>query len=301
MTDVNMSDAPETPEITNEVVENAPEQVKQEGTAEIKPEQTKDEAKAEAVRKFKLKYEDTEEEVTEEELIQRAQKARGSEKKFQEAAHMRKQAEQLINLLKQDPMKVLSNPTLGHDVKKLMTDYLAKQIEEDMMDPKEKELRDLRQQIKEREDIEKAAKQEEEQKRLQEATQKYMADIQKDIVTALNDSGLPRSETTIKRTAYYLDQAIQKGHKNATAKDVIPLVKEAYLNDIKELFGSSNADVLVQLLGEENVGKIRKFDLERLQKKNEPKKTEPVKKDSQKKDQPRDPNFIRKMLREKDF
>lgn len=297
MTDVNMSDAPEA----NEPVENEAQPVVEgQPKPEVKAEPTKAEAKAEAIRKFKLKYEDSEEEVTEEELILRAQKQRGSEKKYQEAAHMRKQAEQLVNLLKQDPMKVLSNPTLGHDVKKLMTEYLAKQIEEDLMDPKEKELRDLRQQIKEREDMEKEQKQAEEQKRLQEATQKYMQDIQKDIVTALNDSGLPRSEKTIKRTAYYLDQALQKGHKNVTAKDVIPLVKEEYLNDMKELFGTSNADTLVQLLGEENVGKIRKFDLERLQKKNEPKKTETPKKEKQK-EQPRDPNFIRKMLREKDF
>jgi len=52
-------------------------------------------------------------EVSENELLSGYQRAKAAQKRFDEAAKMRKQNEQFINLLKKDPVKVLSHPILG--------------------------------------------------------------------------------------------------------------------------------------------------------------------------------------------
>ena len=47
-----------------------------------------------------------------------------------------------------------------------------------------------------------------------------------------------------------MTQAIENGYENATAKDLVGLVREDYMNDIKELFGQADEDTLLSMLGD---------------------------------------------------
>jgi len=82
------------------------------GTAESKADasnaQSASEHRADEIRKWKLKGKQGEVEMTESELLRRAQLGLGADETFQEASKMRKSAEALFDALKKDPIAVVT-------------------------------------------------------------------------------------------------------------------------------------------------------------------------------------------------
>lgn len=219
---------------------------------------------AEAIaKKYKVKVNDVEEEVSEEDLVAGYQTRKASDAKFQEAAGLRKQAEQFVHLLKTDPVKLLTHPALGHDMRKLAEEYLGKQLQEELMDPKDKEIRDIKAKLAEHEEIKKAAEKEEQDKQANVVKEKYIGDYTKDIVSALEASGLPKSEVSVRRMAYYIYAGLKHG-VNLPATNAAELVKQDYIKEQQALYGALDGDILLQLLGPEIAKKIRKYDVEKL-------------------------------------
>lgn len=234
--------------------------------------QPQESAMAAAERKFKVKINGAEQEVSEKELLEGYQTRKAADEKFREAAMTRKQAEDFINLLKKDPAKVLTDPRLGIDARKWAEEYLLKQLEDEMLDPKEKELRQYKKQLEEIENEKKAAKEEQEKTRTAELTAKYTEDFTKDITSALSTSGLPKTEHTVKRMAYYMHQGLKRG-MDLKAGDVVDLVKNDYINEQKSLYSSMDGESLLSILGPEIADKIRKHDLSKLRNPNSGLKT----------------------------
>lgn len=217
----------------------------------------------EAMKKYKVKIEGEEIEVDESELISGYQLRKASDKKFQEAAMYKKQAEEFVKLLKTDPIKVLKDPRLGHDLRKLAEDYLIQELNEEMMDPKEKELRDAKAKLQAFEEEKRRIQEEEQTRQQEELKQKYAQDYVQSFTKALDQSGLPRTEHTVKRMAYYMHQAVKRG-LSLQPTDVVDLVKQDYINEQKALYSNLDGDTLLQILGEDIAGKIRKSDIQRL-------------------------------------
>lgn len=219
---------------------------------------------AEAVaQKYKVKVDGAEMEVDLQELLTGYQTRKSSDKAFREASMLRKQSEEFIHLLKTNPAKVLTDPRIGHDMRKLAEEYLAAQLEDEMMDPKDRELRDAKKQLQEIEEEKKRKAAEEEESRKTELRQKYAADYQSQILNALDKSGLPKSELTVKRMAYYLQQGLKRGY-SLEAMDVVDLVRQDYISEQKALFGGLDGDALLSILGSDVADKIRKHDIAKL-------------------------------------
>lgn len=220
-------------------------------------------AEQDGKRMFKVKVNGEEVEVDEDELKAGYQTRKASDEKFREAAMSKKQAEEFIHLLRTNPKKVLSNPDLGIDVRKFAEEFLVEQMEEEMMDPKDRELRDAKRQLEEIENEKKRIKEEEESKQAAQLKEKYSQEYQTSIVEALQTSGLPKSEHTVKRMAYYMHQGLKRG-MNLGAKDVVSLVKQDYIDEQKALYSNLDGDMLVQLLGSDVADKIRKYDVSKV-------------------------------------
>jgi len=211
-------------------------------------------------RKFKVKVNGIDQEVDEAELLSGYQTRKASDEKFREAAMSRKQAEEFIGLLRTNPMKVLNDPNLGLNFRELAEKFLVEQMEEEMLDPRDRELRDAKRQLAEIEDAKRQAKKSEEDQANEELKAKFTNDYTNQIVEALASSGLPKTEHTVKRMAYYMHQGVQRGY-DLTASDVASLVKEDYIQEQKSLYGSLDGDMLIQLLGADVANKIRKHDV----------------------------------------
>lgn len=265
---------------------------------------------APASKKYTLQFgENDKEEVDEETLLKYAQKARGADKTFQSAAAQRKEVEGILSLLKENPAKVVLNKALGHDpksvigglikqaiedgydvkeIKALVADQMYEWIQEENLDPKERENRELKKKLETFESQKKQAEETQKKEVFEKMTQEAYQKFDTDITEVLKTSGLPKSSYTVKRMAYYLDQAYKLKQEYAAqgtemrdpkASDVVAYVRKDYEDSLKEMYGQADVDTLMQLLGEENVAKIRKHDVEKF-KKQAPAASAPKKSDS---------------------
>lgn len=218
---------------------------------------------AAAARKLKLILDGKEQELPEEEVVKLAQKAKGAEQRFEQAAKIKKHAEQLIDLLKRDPRAVLMHPSLGHDVRKLAEGWLGEILNLEKMTPEQREAHDNKEKIKkfeaEKQDQERTAT----EKRREQLQEHYRGELEKDIIGALDTAKLPKSPSTIKRMAYYLHEGLVRGIP-VKAADVVELVKQDYMNEFKELFGGTDAEIMANIIGDDGMKKIREHDLARL-------------------------------------
>lgn len=221
------------------------------------------EAQPTDIKKYKVKIDGEELEVDEAELLAGYQTRKAADKKFQEAAMTRKQAEEFISLLKTDPVKVLSHPGLGVDFRQLAEQYLVQQLEEEMLDPRDRELKKYKAMVEEQETLKKQELERQQAEQAEQLRQRYTEDYTNQIVTALQTSGLPKTERTVKAMAQYMHLGLQHG-VDLKAAEVVELVKQDYINAQKELFGALDGDTLLSILGEDVANKIRKSDVKRL-------------------------------------
>lgn len=221
------------------------------------------EAKAEAKRKLKVKIDGEMHEVDEDEVISDYGKGKAADKKFQEAAALRKEAVAFIEALKKDPISVLTNPKLGVNMREVAESYLLAQLEDEMMDPRDKELRDLKKEKMTREQMEAEAKRQAEEAEIQALTDNYRAEYEKSFQACLEASGLPKTPHTVKRLAFYMNEGMKRG-MDLKPDDVVGLVKDEYIEEQKSLFSGLDGENLLKLLGDDLAKKIRKYDTSRV-------------------------------------
>ena len=200
------------------------------------------------LKKFKLKIdnEEVDDEIDledEKELIKRLQLAKVAPKRMEQYAKLSKEYNQiqeevgtLVEMLMNEPHKVLTDPRLNIDRKKLVEQLMAIDAEEASKTPEQKEIETLQSELKKfKEDNEKTQKQkqdEEVNKKVANQAKKY----EDDMIKAIETEGLPRSKYFIRRMAAFMDTAL-KNKVNLEMKDIAPLVKEEALKDIRELVG----------------------------------------------------------------
>ena len=233
-------------------------------------EQKQEEVQKELIRQLKLKVDGKEEvmdlpfEVDEKQaewLANKIQPTRAAQKRFQEIAAERKRVNTALQRVQTDPADALK--TLGVDPQKFAQQYMEQILKEQDMTEEEKRIAaaerrvaELEAEKQQREAILKKEKEEAEyQAHLKESTAK--------ISKALESSDLPKSAATQRKMAEYMMMNAQNG-LDLPMSSIVELVKEDYLNDIKEMFGSASGEQLIKIFGEDVASKIRKTDLERL-------------------------------------
>jgi len=136
-------------------------------------------------------------------------------------------------------------------------------LEDEVMDPKDKELRDLRKDKATREEEAATAKKEAEEEEMVKLSGEYRDQYEKSFQTCLEASGLPKTPHTVKRLAFYMHEGVKRG-LDLKPEDVVVFVKEEYLEEQKSLFSSLDGENLLKFLGEDLAKKIRKYDTGRV-------------------------------------
>lgn len=243
-------------------------------------------------KKFKLKVDgqELEEEIDlndEDTLKRHLQMSKAAQKRMSEAAQIRRQAEEMIGMFKGDLKSVLKqSDKFGkspEQIRKEMEEYFAEVIEEEMLSPDQKKVREADKIIREHEEKTKREAQEKEAEVRTKLEQQYAQDYDRKITEALATSGLPKTPKTVKRMSALMYQNLNLG-LDLDPKDLVQIVREDYLSEIKELFGSTDGDTLLKLLGDDVANKIRKSDLARLKAPRSPQTPPPP---PPKEDQPR--------------
>lgn len=224
----------------------------------------------EALKKYKVKVDDKEVEVDENELLAGYQMRKASQKRFEEAARLKKEAEQKMEYIKKNPAKALED--LGFDVEKLASDYLLERIEEKELTPEQRKLKEYEKKLRDYEEKERSIKEAQEREEAARLASKYEEDYSKKIKDALSTSGLPQTPYTIKRMAQIMIHALEEGYE-LSPQDAVGIVREDYLSDIKELVGQADGNTLLSLLGKDVADKIRKTELAKVKAKTPPSPT----------------------------
>lgn len=243
--------------LVKEAAKEAAKKVTPKDSTEVK------EAVAEAIRRHKVKVDGEELEVDEEELKRGYSHQKAANKILQEGKMARKQAEEFISMMK-DPNKFYETAQkLGHDPRKLAEEYLARQLEDEMMDPRDKELRDAKARLKQIEDLDRQQKEALERQRSEALKAKYAKDYTEQFTKALQDSQLPPTKAMVAEMAKYIHRSAKIGFQ-MTAMEAAQLVKEDLHLILKRVTGEADGDTLVRLLGDELANKVRKYDTDKL-------------------------------------
>lgn len=184
--------------------------------------------------------------------------------KNREASITKKTMEEAFKKLYEQPkdtLKLLFQQDPGR-LKATLEEMLLEEIEDEMLP---EDTRNLKKAQKELEDYKRLIQEQEEVKRqaeLEALEQHYTQEIEGEIIQAIEGSGVPKTPATVRRIAHYLLQGANRGY-DLKPKDVIKLVKEDYEIEIKEMFGSADAAMIAQLLGE---GKMKELSKAQIQK-----------------------------------
>lgn len=210
------------------------------------------------IRKLKLILDGKNLELPESEVIRLAQKGIGADKRFGEAAVLRKQAEEI---LKADPIEFFKRA--GKDGRQWAENFLLEQIKLEQMSPEQKEAHDNKMKLQQMENERKlqtanAAKQEQEAERIG-FVKKYDAIF----TEALGKVSLPKTAYTVKRMAE-LQATNLKNKLNLDADQLAKVVREDYMAERTQLYGGMEGEQLLEMVGTDIVKKIQKALIAKL-------------------------------------
>lgn len=225
--------------------------------------QTKEEPKN-IPEKVLVKIDGEEKEVTLEDLKRDYQKFQSANQRYEEAKHLRKQSEKLIEIMKTNPFDVLEK--MGLDVEALAEERLLRKIQFEQMTDEQKEAYLAKEKLKSYEQMEQERKAQEEFHRLEQVKQHYKANFEREIIEAIETNELPRDSQTASKIIGYMQKVIAN-KLPLTVQDIIPLVKddlkreeENFLNKYKQ----RDLDSLLASLGEDTVKAIQRKSIEKL-------------------------------------
>lgn len=252
MSDENTSLAPEA--VVDSVESPKPAESVEEIAAKVEsgaPLSKKEEKK---LKEYKLKVDGKEKSIkldlsNDEEITKYLQKAEASDKKFAEAAEVRKAAISFIDELKKNPRKVLSDPNIGVDLKKFAEEIMNEALQEMEKSPEQREHDKLKKEledIKKQRDDEKKSSDEKEFTRLQVEHERQ---LETEITAALDVGGLPKTPRTVKAMAEMMMIALQNGI-DLSPQEIAPIVKNTTMGEFKDIVNSLSDDQLEDFMGD---------------------------------------------------
>lgn len=223
-------------------------------------------AAAEAKRKLKIDNE----EVDEDEVIKTYRDRKGHQKvanqKFQEGLKLRKQSEEFITAMNDPSRLVETLQKMGwkdQQIRTVAEQYLASVLENEMMDPKEKEFRTTKQKLEAFEKKEKLQKEAEEQQHQEALKAKFAKQYETEFIEALKTSGLPPTKDAVGEMAKYIARAA-KIKMPMTALEAAKLVQQDLEARDRHRFQNLDPETIVKIVGEDGLKRIRDFDVSRI-------------------------------------
>lgn len=262
-----------TPKASEAALPNAPAQLggTQPAGQNAAPKSAAPGTPASSKKKYNLKVDGREESLefdpnNEEEVRKHLQMSRVAQKRMQQFSEYEGNVKNLFELLKNDPIKVLTDPRLGIDEatrKKMAEMIINNEIEELQKSP---EQRDKERMTREYEQLKKAHEQEKEARQQQETQRiqtQYAQQLDVEISDAIEKNSLPKTSRTVKYFAEAMMFCVQNGI-DLTAKDLGPLIKKQTLNDFREIIGSLPDDSLEDFIGKDTASRLRKRSIAKI-------------------------------------
>lgn len=219
---------------------------------------------AQTQRMLKVKLDGKEIDVPESEVLAGYQQGKVANQRFQEAAALKKQADEILAFGKANPKEFLAK--MGMNVRQWAEEYLIKELEVEAMSPEQKKARENEDELRKYKENEKKDAERKKQAEIDGLTNQKRQEFDVMFTQALTESGLPKTPFTVKRMAELQLINIKK-KLELNAQQLAKLVKEDYAAEHKSLFGALDGDQLIEALGPELVKKLSKAQIAKLKSK----------------------------------
>jgi hypothetical protein len=189
--------------------------------------------------KIKVKVDGQDLEVSQEDLVRDYQMRQASQKRFQEAAQLKQEAQQQMEALKfarENPIEFFR--ATGVNAKEFAEKVLLQELEESMLSPEEKELRELRNyksKLEQQEQQRLTLQQEQQRLALEEQTAQ---EIENEILEVLTASNLKPTPRNIAKCAEYLLASLDEKGNRMHAKDAFQRVQTNTRKEVAEHIAS---------------------------------------------------------------
>jgi len=219
-------------------------------------------------RKFQLKIDGEEKEIDidEEDLPRYIQKGLAAEKKFNEAARLRKEAELKIARIKQNTWEVIKEQGLDPD--ELSEKYIIEKYEKSNMTPEQRKLYEMEQQNRELMKFKEAYEQEKAAREYDSKVQQYSARYEQELQDVLATGELPNTTASMNLLVQAFQERLEQledpdARDHVTLKDVVQDVKKYYQEELRAALSYFAKDpiALEKMLGPDLFKQLREIDL----------------------------------------
>lgn len=168
-----------------------------------------------------------------------------------------------VEELKKNPRKVLMDPTIGVDIKKMAAEIIEEEIANSQKSPEQLKAEKLENELKElksqREKEKEEAKTRDFERIQQESFERY--DLL--IGQALEKSDLPKSPYVVKKMADYMMLGLQNG-MDINPADVLPVIRDEIQDELKQMFSVMPEDVIEAIIGKDVFTRVRKKNIAKV-------------------------------------
>ena len=226
-------------------------------------------AEARRIRELKLKVHG--EEITEElpfeieenpevveYLTKQLQLSKAAQRAMQENSTFKSQVNQFVKDLKSNTKAKLVE--LGIDPKEFAAQVIEEEIKKAQMSPEQLKQMEMEQELNRLREESRLKEEQFNQRELERLREIEFEKIDAQMSTALENSDLPKQPRVVRRIAEYMLIGANNGI-NLTPEDVLPLVREEFLTELKEILNVLPEDKAEEFIGKEVLNRFRKKNI----------------------------------------
>lgn len=191
------------------------------------------------------------------------QLAKMSQKRAQQTSEMETAVNEFMEMLKTNPRAILTDPSIGLDLKKFATEIIEEEIERAKKSPEQLEKEEMQAELKRLKEERENEKKDADKQALDLKTQQQVEYYDNMISDAIKKSDLPQSELVVQKMATYMLTAL-KNKITITAEELVPIVQEEIFSDLQALIKALGPEKAEKFIGKEILGEIRKKNVAKV-------------------------------------
>lgn len=202
---------------------------------------------------FKLKVNGKEQEVTLDKLLVMAQKGTAADERFNEAAKLRKEAEEIVSTAKTEKSAIKTLMKAGYskeEARSIVEAELRSEYEWEDLPEDEKRRRETEKELERYKKQEQEKKEAEERSKIEEEDREFAAQLEREMASALEGSWLPRNEIYGKAAFNYLAAAARRGY-DLSPSDAVKLVESDFVETNRAAVKGMTLEQALKIFGED--------------------------------------------------
>lgn len=191
-------------------------------------------------------------------LTKNLQLGKAAQKAMQEKASYEQQVKHFFQGMKSNTKEYLAQ--LGIDAKEFAAQVIEEEIKKAQLTPEQLQAMELQEELRKEREARQQEKEQYERQEFERIQQIEYERIDNQMSEALEGSDLPKTPYVVRKMAEYMLLG-SKRNVDLTPQDVLPLVREELLSDLKTIINSLGEEAAEEFIGKEVLTRFRKRNI----------------------------------------